>query len=259
MKKIILFMLLANSAFVDSCFIVKEKDHVLKNEGDGKIRYAPCSTFKIALAVMGYDAGILKDEIHPTWPFKPDYEAFLDAWKDDQNPTSWIKNSCVWYSQILTRKLGMKKFQAYVKAFDYGNQNLSGDKNKDNRLTHAWLSSSLEISAEEQMVFLEKLISNTLPVSIYAQTMTKNCMYLKDLLNGWKLYGKTGNGMLKDKNGHKTDLQHGWFIGYAKKGHRHILFVSHITDNKKQNTFASLRVKNNTITKLTYFLKGLNE
>ena len=42
---------------------------------------------------MGYDAGILKDEMHPQWPFKPEYEAYLESWKDPQNPTSWMKKN----------------------------------------------------------------------------------------------------------------------------------------------------------------------
>ncbi len=109
---------------------------------------------------MGFDAEILKDEAHSQWPFKPEYDAFREAWKQDQTPKSWIKESCVWYSQVLTSKLGMKKFQDYVKEFKYGNQDLSGDKGKDNGLTHAWLSSSLEISPEEQVLFLEKLLEN---------------------------------------------------------------------------------------------------
>ncbi len=154
MKKFILFLcsvtLLANTAFAsESCFIAKEGSVFIKSEGDCNKRYVPCSSFKIALALMGYDVGILKDEVHPQWPFKPEYEAFLESWKDSQNPTTWMKNSCVWYSQVLSPKLGMKKFHDYVKKFNYGNQDVAGDKGQNNGLTHAWLSSSLEISPEE--------------------------------------------------------------------------------------------------------------
>lgn len=61
-----------------------------------------------------------------------------------------MKESCVWYSQVLTKELGMKKFQDYVTKFSYGNMDLSGDKGQKNGLTHAWVASSLRISAEEQ-------------------------------------------------------------------------------------------------------------
>ena len=102
--------------------------------------------------------------MHPLWPFKKGYPDFLEVWKQDQTPKSWMKNSCVWYSQVLTRKLGMQKFQSYVTKLNYGNMDLSGDKGKNNGLTNAWLSSSLEISSIEQISFLEKLLNNTLRI-----------------------------------------------------------------------------------------------
>ncbi len=46
-------------------------------------------------------------------------------------------------------------------------------KGKNNGLTNAWLSSSLEISPEEQIAFLQKLAADQLPVSLKAQEMTK--------------------------------------------------------------------------------------
>jgi beta-lactamase class D len=100
MKKAILFVfnmiLLINSVFAaQSCFIIKDEGGVIKREGDCKMRYSSCSTFKIALSLMGYDSHILKDERYPEWPFKSEYEAYLESWKDPQNPMSWIKNSCV--------------------------------------------------------------------------------------------------------------------------------------------------------------------
>ena len=148
MKQVILLlcsiMLSANVAFADSCFIAKENGKVLQSEGDPEKRYAPMSTFKITLSLIGFDSGILADEMHPVWPFKEGYVDWRDAWKQDQTPKSWMKESCVWYSQVLTKKLGMKKFQDYVTKFDYGNKDLSGDKEQNNGLTNAWLSSSLQ-------------------------------------------------------------------------------------------------------------------
>ena len=32
-------------------------------------RVTPASTFKIAISLMGYDAGILQDESRPAWPY----------------------------------------------------------------------------------------------------------------------------------------------------------------------------------------------
>ena len=256
MKKIILFLcsviLSAGSAFAsESCFLVKENGVVMKSEGDCKVRYSPCSTFKIVLALVGYDAEILKDEMYPQWPFKPEYKSLLESWKDTQNPTTWMKNSCVWYSQVLTPQLGMKKFQEYVKKFDYGNQDLSGDKTQNNGLTNAWLSSSLEITPEEQAVFLEKLLANMLPVSVHAQQMARNILYVEDLPGGWKLYGKTGSRfLLSSDRTKKLEIKHGWFIGWIEKDGKKIVFVNHIVDDKKEDEPAGSRAKKQAQEKL---------
>jgi beta-lactamase class D len=248
MKKVILLlcsiMLSANVAFADSCFIVKENSKVLKTEGDCDKRYAPMSTFKIPLSLMGFDSGILVNEMHPVWPFKEGYVDWRDVWKQDQTPKSWMKESCVWYSQVLTTKLGMKKFQDYVTKFDYGNKDLTGDKGQNNGLTNAWLSSSLQISSAEQVAFLQKMLAGKLPIKPHAVLITKNILFVEELKNGWKFYGKTGMGSLLNADGTKNpDLYHGWFIGWIEKGDRRIIFSNHIEDDKKEEIGASQRSK----------------
>jgi beta-lactamase class D len=248
MKKVILllFSIVFSSyiAVASECFIAKNKDQMIQIDGDCAKRYAPCSTFKIALSLIGFDSGILVDETHPLWPFKKGYVDFRDAWKQDQTPNSWMKESCVWYSQVLTKQLGMEKFQDYVTKFAYGNHDLSGDRGKNNGLTNAWLSSSLEISSLEQVAFLEKLLNFKLPVSKHAHSMTKNILFVEELKNGWQLYGKTGMGSLLNANRTKNpDLYHGWFIGWIEKGDSRIIFANHIADTKKEETPASLRAK----------------
>ena len=113
-----------------------------------------------------------------------------------------------------------------------------------NGLTDSWLSSSLTISPKEQMYFLNKLVSNTLPVSRHAQEKTKNIMYQEVLTNGWELYGKTGNGsQLADDGTKMEDRQVGWFVGFLRKDENVITFVQLIADDEKQETYASLRAK----------------
>lgn len=248
MKKVILLLcsiiLSANVAFADSCFIAKENGKVLQSEGDPEKRYAPMSTFKIPLSLIGFDSGILVDEMHPVWPFKEGYVDWREVWKQDQTPKSWMKESCVWYSQVLTKKLGMKKFQEYVTKFDYGNNDLTGDKGSNNGLTNAWLSSSLQISSAEQVAFLQKMLAGKLPVKPHAVAMTKNIIFVEELKNGWKFYGKTGMGSLLNADGTKNpDLYHGWFIGWIEKDDRRIIFSNHIEDDKKEEIGASQRAK----------------
>jgi beta-lactamase class D len=265
MKKSILFLSLglllgtqANAA--TTCFLAKKNNKVIKQEGDCKTRYTPQSTFKIALSLLGYDAGILKNEAQPKWPFKEGYDPVINVCNGSHNPRSWMRDSCVWYSQVLTQKLGMERFKEYVVKFNYGNQDISGDKGKNNGLTNAWLSSSLEISPEEQITFLQNLVDNKLSVSKKSYEMTKKILFREELPGGWKLYGKTGNGnQLNLDKTKKLDLQHGWFVGWIEKNRQIIIFASHITDDKKEDIFASFRARDEAKNKLWKLIDELEK
>ncbi|HET9843128.1 MAG TPA: penicillin-binding transpeptidase domain-containing protein, partial [Gammaproteobacteria bacterium] len=213
MKKIIVFIfslfLCLHKAFAtEMCFIAKENGKILKNEGDCKTPFAPESTFKITLSLIGFDSGILKDENNPSWTLPEGADPYINVCRGEHNPRTWMRDSCIWYSRILTTKLGMEKFQDYVSKFSYGNKDLTGG------LTNAWLSSSLKISPEEQTIFVQNLIDRKFALSETSYEKTKHIMFIQELAGGWKLYGKTGNGRLIDKDGNKTQLQHGWFVGY---------------------------------------------
>jgi len=195
-------------------------------------RYSPCSTFKVALSLMGYDCGILVDAHDPVWDYREGYVGWLERWKKPHNPALWLSNSCVWYSQVLTQKLKMTRFADYVKKLAYGNQDTSGDVGKNNGLTHCWLMSSLKISLREQLHFMQKLVKNQLPVSEKAHTLTKKIMFVEKLKNGWTLYGKTGSGSM-----------HGWFVGFALKGARTLTFAYLLRDQSKQKELTGSRAK----------------
>jgi beta-lactamase class D len=126
-------------------------------------------------------------------------------------------------------------------------------------LTDAWVSSSLKISPNEQTIFLQEVVDRKLPISRAAYDKTKTIMFIQEMAGGWKLYGKTGNGRQFDKDGNKTDLQHGWFVGYIEKGSRRIVFASHMVDKEKQSTFASFRARNEALIKLWYLIDELEK
>jgi len=241
------------------CFIAKEKDKIIHQEGDCSTKYPPESTFKIALSLIGFDSSIFIDQNTPLWPYKNEYASFNNICKQDQTPKTWMRDSCLWYSQILTSKLGIQKFQEYLQSFNYGNMDLSGDKGQNNGLSRSWISSSLKISPYQQLDFLQSIIEQKLPVSKKSYDNTKKIMFITEFAAGWKLYGKTGNGVQVDQNGSKTELQHGWFIGYIQKGIRSIVFVSHISDDKKRDIPASFRARNEALIKLYYLINELEK
>jgi beta-lactamase class D len=256
----IAFYVIACSPLLAStkCFIVMENDAVYIHEGDCDTRHSPCSTFKIPLSLMGFEEGILVDENNPMWPFQEGYVDFIDSWKQPHNPSMWIKNSCVWYSQVLTTKMGLDKFKHYVELLDYGNQDISGEKGKNNGLTHSWLSSSLKISGMEQIIFLHRFITFDLPFKRAPQELTQKLLFTGITIDGWDLYGKTGVGYKENPDGTlNMDLQAGWFIGWLKKDNRIILFVHYLEDDKHEDTFAGKRAKEMVIERLKTFVKTL--
>jgi beta-lactamase class D len=147
------------------------------------------------------------------------------AWNRDKTPRSWLKYSVVWVSQLITPQLGYARIKHYLAAFDYGNQDFTGDPGKHNSLTKAWLSSSLKISAVEQLNFLNAMLSNE------ALENTKQNLYLGKLANGSDYYGKTGSGEhnnAKEKSAGK--LSDAWFIGFFDQNGQRYTFVSNLSD-----------------------------
>jgi beta-lactamase class D len=237
------------------CFLVKENGHALLEEGQCKIRHAPCCSFNIAISLMGINEGVLEDEFNPVLPFKKGYHEYVKEWKQPHNPTLWMKTSSLWYTQVITPKIGLPKFKSYVEAFNYGNRDVSGDKGKNNAITQAWLSSSLQISPEEQVNFLQDFLNKKLPVSDKAFEMTKNIIFVQDLSNGWKLYGKTGFCQVSSK---KSRPNNEWFVGFIQKGKKSIPFASYMEHNDKHYDPLGREAKIQAIEKLEHMIKVYN-
>lgn len=256
MRKFIIFLCGWILTFISSiaaadCFIVKElNSKILVKDGECSIRHSPCSTFKIAISLMGFDNGFLKDENTPEIYFKSGYVDWLDVWKQPHNPRTWMKHSCVWYSQCITRHLGNSAFNNYVKKFSYGNMDTQGNSDKPDGLTSCWLSSSLKISPVEQVNFLEKLLLSKLAVNKNAERLTRNILFIQDLPNGWKLYGKTGSGYQYSQVEGKN-LQIGWFVGWLERSGKTLIFAQYIEDDRIQSSYASVRAKDFAIKKIT--------
>ncbi|WP_341893970.1 class D beta-lactamase [Ferrovibrio terrae] len=192
---------------------------LLHESGDCASRNSPASTFKLPLAVMGFDAGILKDPHKPVWSYRQEYRASREEARKATDPSYWLMESIVWYSQQLTLKLGMPAFRRYVDGFDYGNRDLSGDPGRKNGLTQAWLGhSSLQISPREQVVFLRRLLDRALPVSRTAQDKAIASLPVFTAMDGWAVRGKTGSGYQRGPGGNVDRTQpFGWFVGWAEK------------------------------------------
>ena len=231
---------------------------VLRQEGVCDRRITPASTFKIALSLMGYDSGYLIDEHLPALPFYAGYADWVPSWKATTDPTSWIRNSVVWYSQRLTEWLGEERFRGYVIAFQYGNQDISGDPGKHNGLTQAWLGSSLKISPLEQLTFLERIVNRQLQITPHAYEMTNRITRLDVLPNGWEIHGKTGTGSTGQSGGSvEGDRTYGWFVGWASKGGRTVVFARLVQDDGREAGNVGMRAREAFMQQLPALLESL--
>ena len=214
----------------------------LYQDGVCNQRFSPASTFKVPLSLIGYDAGILSDEHTPSWDYKPEFNAVKRDHKT-VDPVIWERDSIIWFSREITRRLGEKNFAGYVSKFDYGNNDVSGNPGKNDGLTHSWVNSSLKITPIEQVNFLRRLLDRKLPVSARAYDMTKAIIPTFPA-GDWTVQGKTGSTRLgndADKIQDKRSL--GWFVGWAQKGDQRIVFARLVVDTKRTDMPKGLKTR----------------
>lgn len=227
-------------------------------QGDCDSRVTPASTFKIGLAAIGYNEGILKDAHNPILPFRDGYPDWGgENWKQPTDPSRWLKYSVVWYSQQITHRLGKEKLVDYLKRFHYGNADVSGDPGKDNGLDRAWITSSLKISPREEVDFLSRLLNGTLPISSEATAKTIAVVEtLPDKPNGWTIHGKTGAAFPRQPDGSFDQAKSwGWYVGWAEKNGRRLVFARLIQDEKLQNPTAGVRARDSLLKDMPAILK----
>jgi len=241
-----LFLFASAAIAGPSCTLIADAQTgaVLVQQGPCEQRNSPASTFKVALALMGYQSGILLDAHLPLWPYRSHYKSWdADFKKKPTDPTAWLKESVVWYSRLLVQHTGRAGLQASVDGFDYGNRDISGTPGFKETLPEAvWVDSSLQISPVEQVAFLRKIVNRELP-SVSPQTYDKVAEVMPAFgAGGWAVHGKTGSGFQPGGIG-KGRRQYGWFVGWAIKDKRTILFARLDKDDARRDDIAGIRVR----------------
>lgn len=228
------------------CTVIADANtsQTLVQQGDCSTRVTPASTFKIAISLMGFDSGFLKDEHAPALPYRTGYVDWGgEVWRQPTDPARWIKYSVVWFSEQVTQSLGQQRFQNYATAFQYGNEDVSGDPGKHNGVMGSWIDSSLRISPLEQVAFLKKVVNRQLPVTPHAFDMTERITEVTTLPDGWDIHGKTGMGSPGTAGAFDRAHAYGWFVGWARKGSRTLVFARLIQDEKVEEGPAGVRAR----------------
>ena len=218
-------------------------------------RVTPASTFKLAISLMGFDAGVLKSPEEPRLPFEEGYVDWRPEWRQATTPATWMRDSVVWYSQRVMERLGRERVKRDLAAFDYGNQDIAGVAGEGDGLTTAWLGNSLQISPHEQAAFMRRIVRRELPVSghAYEATATLASYGLKG--DGWEVHGKTGAGLPRGADGKPLRSRpYGWFVGWARKGERTVAFAKLIQDSERQSVAPGFRARDALFDEL--FVRG---
>lgn len=251
--------LAARAAFASpSCTLIADAETgaVLVHQGPCDQRNSPASTFKVALALAGYQSGILLDAHTPLWPYRSHYKSWdADFKKKPTDPSSWLKDSVVWYSRLLVQHMGHARVQAAVDGYDYGNRDIAGTPGFKEALPEAvWVDSTLQISPVEQVAFLRKIVNRQLP-SVSPQTYDKLTGVIPSFdAGGWAVHGKTGSGFQAGGTG-KARRQYGWFVGWAIKDKRILVFARLDKDDARRDDIAGIRVRDEFLAALPNIVK----
>ncbi len=186
----------------DGCFIMKDTARnliVRHNPERCAARFPPCSTFKIPNSLIGLETGVIPGTEHVVaWD---GVERDRPELNRDHTLRTAFRDSVVWYYQELARRVGEERMRAWLHRLRYGNEDMSAG------LTEFWLGTSLAISAEEQLRFVEKLHRHALPFSRRTEDAVLDLM-VWERTPAYVLRGKTGSARGRDG---APDL--GWYVG----------------------------------------------
>lgn len=184
------------------------------NKQRAKTRYIPASTFKIPNTLIALEEKVIKDENEVIkWD---EVVRSYEPWNKDQTLQSAISISCVWCYQRFAKKIGDKKYLAYLKKLHYGNEKTGSD------VTTFWLEGDLKISALDQIEFLKRLYNNDLPFKQKYIDITKKILTVE----------KTKDYTIKAKSGWSGKI--GWYVGYVQSKNNVWFFALNADISKEQ-------------------------
>jgi beta-lactamase class D len=226
-----------NGAFV--LYDQKNDHYVRYNERRCRERFSPKSTFKIPNSLIGLETGVIRDadfvikwnrQKYPpqdNWNQEP-----FKHWGQDHALRSAIRYSVLWYYRELALRVGERRMKKHLRAFNYGNQDISGG------IDNFWLNGGLRISADEQVEFLKAFYAGRLPVSQRSIEIVKDILVFEKT-PAYKLSAKTGGGSIAEGK------YIGWFVGYLETQGNVYFFATNI----EGSSYSEIREKRIDVTK----------
>lgn len=169
---------------------------------------------------MALETGVIPDDVAIlTWD---GIQRELPKWNHDTNMRQALKNSTVWFYQVLTRKVGDQQMQRFIDQVGYGNRQIGTAKDID----RFWLEGPLQITPKEQIKFLQQLERGDLPFSKRTIDLVKDIMVLE----------QNQDYILRAKTGwvSTTNLEIGWVVGYLEQNNNVYFFTTNINISKPE-------------------------
>ncbi len=184
------------------------------NEKRANTAFSPASTFKIPNTLIALNEGVVNKDSIIVWDKKV---REFDAWNKDQTLQSAFKSSCVWCYKEFASKIGVDKYNKYLKELNYGNKTIGKD------VTDFWLDESLRITAFEEIRFLKQLQANNLAFK------QEDINLLKKLM----IDEKSENYVVRAKTG--WEGKYGWYVGYVETKNDVWFFALNIDTKTKED------------------------
>lgn len=172
------------------------------NTARSATRFSPASTSKIPHTLIALQTATAGIDTVFEWDGR---DTWNSDWARDQTLTSAYRASAVWVFQDIVTVVGADEMAGWLDRLDYGNEN-TGD---ESHLTTYWLDGTLQISALEQVRFLTRLVTNSLPISPATRAAATTVM-LTDSGPGWSLFAKTG------WRHDDATMDIGWYVGWVE-------------------------------------------
>ncbi len=174
-------------------------------------RFLPASTFKLYNALVAVEAGAVAnvDSVF-VWDGA---ERSIPAWNRDHTLRTGMQFSVVWLYQRVAARVGRERYRAAFAREPFGN-GVIGDT-----LTTFWLDNSLQISALEQIRFVDRLRTGSTAFSDATETTVRGIVPVLGTRVGARgpvrILGKTGWGGGGSYAVTHPDL--GWIVGWVER------------------------------------------